>query len=399
MQKLVLEANENGMDEIYINDFPGGPKAFEICAKFCYGMTVTLNAYNVIAARCAAEHLEMTEEIDKGNLIYKIEIFLSTSVFRSWKDSIIVLQTTKSLLPWSEELKIVGRCIDSIASKTSVEPSLVNWSYTYSKRSTGQIVELYQQKTHAVPKDWWVEDICELDVDLYKRVMVAIKSKGRMSSELIGEALKAYAVRWLPDSYDALVSDDYAIRNRSLVETLIWLLPKDEGCSCRFLLKLLKFVILVEAGDLLKEELMNRISSQLHIASVKDLLIPAKAGGESIYDIDLVKSLLSRFLVQEVTACDSDLTESEEKKGDYNLGHASLLSLGKLIDGYLAEIASDPTLPITSFISLSKLLPELARPIHDGLYTAIDIYLQVRSSEQTFSLFVSCISCSNIMVS
>lgn len=379
LQKFILESNHSEMDEVYINDFPGGPKAFEICAKFCYGMTVTLNAYNVVAARCAAEYLEMSEDVEKGNLIYKIEVFLNSSVFRSWKDSIIVLQTTKALFPWSEELKIVGRCIDSIASKTSVEPSLVNWSYTYSRRLTDQIVELHQEKNQTVPSDWWVEDICELDVDLYKGVIIAIKSKGRMSSELIEEALKAYAVRWLPETYDALVSDDYMKRNRTLVETLIWLLPTDKssGCSCRFLLKLLKIVVLMEAGDLLKEELMSRISSQLHKATVKDLLIPAKAPCDTIYDIDLVKSLVSRFLVKEGAARDPDTTtECEEQNGEYLLGCASLLSLGKLVDGYLAEIASDPKLRISSFISLSMLLPEVARPAHDGLYTAIDIYLK-----------------------
>ena len=74
MQKLIVE-DEDNCDEINLLDFPGGPKAFEICAKFCYGMVVTLNAYNVIAARCAAEVLEMTEDVDRGNLIYKIEVF------------------------------------------------------------------------------------------------------------------------------------------------------------------------------------------------------------------------------------------------------------------------------------------------------------------------------------
>ncbi|KAM0845990.1 hypothetical protein ACQ4PT_055975 [Festuca glaucescens] len=80
-------------------------------------MTVTLNAYNVLAARCAAEFLEMFETIDKGNLIYKIDVFLSSSIFRTWKDSIIVLQTTKSLLPWSENLKVINHCVDSIAAR------------------------------------------------------------------------------------------------------------------------------------------------------------------------------------------------------------------------------------------------------------------------------------------
>ncbi|KAK9947212.1 hypothetical protein M0R45_012644 [Rubus argutus] len=96
-------------------------------------MIVTLNAYNVVAARCAAEYLEMTEDVDRSNLIYKIEVFLNSSIFRSWKDTIIVLQTTKPLLSWSEDLEIVGRCIDSIASKTSVDPANISWSYTYNR--------------------------------------------------------------------------------------------------------------------------------------------------------------------------------------------------------------------------------------------------------------------------
>ncbi|XP_008794358.1 BTB/POZ domain-containing protein NPY1-like [Phoenix dactylifera] len=384
LQGLILKANEDNTDEVFVHDFPGGPKAFEICAKFCYGMVVILNAYNVVAARCAAEYLEMTEDVEKGNLIFKIEVFLNSSVFRSWKDSIIVLQTTKSLLPWSEELKVVGRCIDSIASKTSVDPANVHWSYTYSKKlaASDEIVES-QQRMRIVPKDWWIEDICELDVDLYKRVMVAVKSKGRMSSDVIGEALKAYTVRWLHDSYDALATDDYTRRNRTLVETIIRLLPSDRGsgCSCRFLLKLLKVVILVGAGDLLKEDLMDRISLQLHKASWKDLLIPAKSSGDTIYDVDLVQSLVSRFMMRLGNTHDTDFVEkSENRMHEIDLEHESLLTVGKMIDCYLAEIASDPNLPISTFIDLSTSVPEAARPIHDGLYAAIDIYLKEHPS-------------------
>ncbi|CAH2033657.1 unnamed protein product [Thlaspi arvense] len=49
----------------------------------------------------------LSGECYRGNLIYKIEVFLNSGIFRSWKDSIIVLQTTKSLLPWSEDLKLM----------------------------------------------------------------------------------------------------------------------------------------------------------------------------------------------------------------------------------------------------------------------------------------------------
>ncbi|XP_058724933.1 BTB/POZ domain-containing protein NPY1 isoform X2 [Vicia villosa] len=351
-------------------------------------MTVTLNAYNVVAARCAAECLEMTEDMDKGNLIFKIDVFLTSSIFRSWKDSIIVLQTAKSLFPWSEDLKIVGRCIDSIASKTSVDPVNITWSYTYNRKlaQVDKIVEdkvTAKEKFESVPKDWWVEDICELDIDLYRRVMITVKSKGRMDGVVIGEALKTYAVRWLPDSVDALVSDAHARRNKSLVETIVCLLPCDNGvgCSCSFLLKLLKVAILVEADESSREELMNSISLKLHEASVKDILIPARSPQITTYDIHLVQDLLNRYMTNEKKSRGVEVADKNDKVfGESILGSRSILNVGKLVDGYLGEIAHDPNLSLSSFIDLSQSIPEFARPNHDGLYKAIDIYLKEHQS-------------------
>ncbi|KAF9612662.1 hypothetical protein IFM89_003137 [Coptis chinensis] len=382
LQKLISKTNEENTDEVHMLDFPGGPKAFEICAKFCYGMTVTLNAYNVVTARCAAEYLEMTEAVDRGNLVFKIEVFLTSSIFRSWKDSIIVLQTTKSLMPLSEDLKVVGRCIDSIASKTSMDPSNVNWSYTYNRKLAvvDQITdntERFQQKFHSVPKDWWVEDICELEIDLYKRVMFAIKAKGRMSGSVIGEALDCYAVRWLPDSVTALVSEEHIRQNKILVETIIWLLPsnKDVCCSCSFLLKLLKFAILVGVGDVPREELMKRISLQLYEVSGKDLLIPATCDDGIIYDVELVQDLVNRYVLHQTRNLDY-ADKNDKGTDDLVLGRVSWLKIGNVIDAYLAEIARDPNMHLSSFVDLSQSIPLSARPVHDGVYRAIDIYLK-----------------------
>lgn len=385
LQKFLSRESEQSSDAIQLVDFPGGPKTFEICAKFCYGITVTLNPYNVVAARCAAEYLEMTEDVDRGNLIFKIEVFLTSSVFRSWKDSIIVLQTTKSLLPWSEDLRVVGRCIDSIASKTSVDPSNISWSYTYNRKlavsdNIPEIRTKFPEKMDSVPKDWWVEDICELEIDLYKRVMIAVKSKGRMNGSVIGEALRTYAVRWLPDSVDALVSEAHSKRNKTLVETIICLLPSDKGvsCSCNFLLKLLRVAILVEAEDSLREDLLKSISLKLDEASVNELLIPARSHQTTIYDVELVKSLVNRYVKRERGSLDVNATEKSRKSSDdFVLGRGSWMNLSKLIDGYLVEVAHDPGLSLGCFIELLQSIPESARPIHDGLYGAIDIYLKV----------------------
>lgn len=386
MQKLVQKAHEENSDEINLVDFPGGPKAFEICAKFCYGMTVTLNAYDVVAARCAAEYLEMTEDVDRGNLIFKIEVFLNSSIFRSWKDSIIVLQTTRSLLPWSNDLKIVGRCIDSIASKTSIDPTNVHWSYTHNRKlaSADRIVEegiKFQERMESVPKDWWIEDLCELDIDLFKRVIITVKSKGRMDASVIGEALRTYAVRWLPDSVDALVSDANQFRNKSLLETLIALLPSEVNSgSCSFLLKLLKMATLVATDGLVREQLVKRVSLMLHEASVMDLLIPCRAPHSTKYDVELVKCLLKQYLSHGNYGRDYGIKNNEVGNGMILLEHGSLINVGKLVDGYLMEIAHDPNLPLSSFIELSQSIPDSARPIHDTLYRSIDIYLKEHPS-------------------
>ncbi|CAN1301152.1 BTB/POZ domain-containing protein NPY1 [Linum perenne] len=389
LQKLVAEASEANSDEINIVEFPGGYKAFEICAKFCYGMTVTLNAYNVVAARCAAEYLEMTEDVDSGNLIFKIEVFLNSSIFRSWKDSIIVLQTTKSLLPWSDELKIVGRCIDSIASKTSIDPSTITWSYTYNRKLNvvdGEIVEddghhrFQKRNNHGVPKDWWVEDACELEIDLYKRVILAVKSKGRMDCTVMGEALNCYALRWLPDSVNDLTCDASSSWHKYLIETLVHLLPSEKatGCSCSLLLKLLKVGIFAGLNDTLKEDLVKRVSLKLQDASVKDLLIPAQSPQSTRYDVGLVKSIVNHFLTNGKHCQELSIEKNggEVERFLFPPEHRSLMHVGQLIDGYLAEIAHDANVSLDSFIDLSRSIPDTARPIHDGLYMAIDIYLK-----------------------
>ncbi|XVE87017.1 hypothetical protein DITRI_Ditri18aG0082100 [Diplodiscus trichospermus] len=373
LQKLVATSNDENSDEIHIKDIPGGPTAFEICAKFCYGMTVTLNAYNVVAARCAAEYLEMYETVEKGNLIYKIDVFLNSSIFRSWKDSIIVLQTTKSLLPWSEELKVVSRCLDSIASKASIDSSKVQWSYTYNRK---KLPSENGNSPQMVPKDWWVEDLCELHIDLYKRVITTIKTKGGISGDVIGEALNAYGLRRLPGFSKGRIQNNDFIKYRSLVETIVWLLPTEKGTvRCSFLLRLLRAAILLDCGEVERNELMRRISQQLPEATVTDLLIQAPPEEAAIYDVDIVHSLVEEFMSHSPRT-DTIENEFQESESPKFRADASKVLVAKLVDGYLAEIARDPNLPLSKFVNLAETIASFSRPSHDGLYRAIDMYLK-----------------------
>ncbi|KAM7479116.1 hypothetical protein LguiA_027329 [Lonicera macranthoides] len=384
LQKSVTTSNEGTGDEVDIHDIPGGPAAFEICAKFCYSMTVTLNAYNVVGARCAAEYLGMHETIEKGNLVYKIDVFLNSSIFRSWKDSIIVLQTTKSLLPFTEELKLVSICIESVASKASVDVYKVDWSYTYNRKKlpeeNGNDPNWNGIRSRMVPKDWWVEDLCELEMDLYKRVIVNIKNKGTIPNEAIGEALKAYALRRLTGFSKGTIQCGDVLKTRSLVDTIVWLLPAEKGSvSCSFLLKLLKAANVVDLGELAKGELVKRIGEQLEEASVNDLLIRAQEGETTMYDVDAVKKILEFFMVKDQNPENEggEGNEIHEVRKPGILSDASKLMVAKLIDGYLTEIAKDPNLSLTTFVDLAEMVSGFSRPGHDGIYRAIDTYLKV----------------------
>lgn len=106
LNKIMKGEKGINKDEVVLPDFPGSAESFEMCAKFCYGITFTLSAHNVVEVLCGAKYLEMTEDIEKGNLIFKLEVFLNSSILRGWKDSIICLQSCNAHMPRAEDLKV-----------------------------------------------------------------------------------------------------------------------------------------------------------------------------------------------------------------------------------------------------------------------------------------------------
>lgn len=183
-----------------------------------------------------------------------------------------------------------------------------------------------------------------------------------------------------------------------LMEKIVSLLPSDKGSiSCGFLLKLLKAANFLHASASLKTELARRIGLQLEEASVEDLLIPpASDSGNTLYDVDLVMTMLEEFLLQWQSPATSPLREKlwcerrrsrsaenvefelqENSRRSFSASHSSKLRVAKLIDGYLQEIARDKNLPMEKLIAVAETVPEFARVNHDDLYGVIDIYLRV----------------------
>lgn len=146
-----------------------------LVAKFCYGVKIELTAVNVVGLRCAAEHLQMTEDYGEGNLITHTENFLN-EVFGNWTDSIRALETCQEVLPHAEELHIVSRCINSLAMKASADPSLFSWPMSGpadGPSEDGTVfwngIRVATKKQQPLGDDWWYEDVSFLRLPLYKR--------------------------------------------------------------------------------------------------------------------------------------------------------------------------------------------------------------------------------------
>ncbi|KAH8484102.1 hypothetical protein H0E87_028505 [Populus deltoides] len=419
MNRLIYESRDLGLNKVALDDLPGGPEAFELAAKFCYGIAVDLTAANISGLRCAAEYLEMTEDLEEGNLTFKTEAFLSYVVLSSWRDSIVVLKSCEKLSPWAENLQIVRRCSESIAWKACANPKGIRWAYTVkppkvSSPKWNEMKDSSPSRNSQVPPDWWFEDVSILRIDHFVRVITAIKVKG-MRFELIGAAIMHYAGKWLPGlikdgggSIDeasnssnssggsswkgglhmivAGTKDDTPTAEtkdqRMIVESLISIIPpQKDSVSCSFLLRLLRMANMLKVAPALVTELEKRVGMQFEQATLADLLIPSHNKNETSYDVDLVQRLLEHFLVQEQIESSSPTTQSFSDKHMYDgaqrgVNPSAKIRVARLVDSYLTEVSRDRNLSLTKFQVLAEALPDSARTCDDGLYRAVDSYLK-----------------------
>ncbi|PKA61989.1 BTB/POZ domain-containing protein [Apostasia shenzhenica] len=306
-----------------------------------------MTASNVVYLRCAAEYLQMTEEVAEGNLISQSETFLNQTVLRSWKDSMKALQTCDDLLPYADDLNIVKRCIESLAVKVSTDPNLFGWPIEHgAMQSPGG-------------SDWWYEDVSSLSLPLYKKLISSMESRG-VGEEIIAGSLVSYARRFIPGlNKNTSPSDE---EQRNLLEEIERLLPFQKGvATTKFLCSLLRTGLILKVNPVCLLNLERRIGMQLDQATLDDLLMPTFSYSmETLYDVDCVQRILEHFLATD--------------QGSPSL--APSISVAKLIDGYLAEVASDLNLKLSKFHTLAAAVPEYTRPLYDGLYRAIDIYLK-----------------------
>ncbi|GJN40067.1 hypothetical protein PR202_gb29234 [Eleusine coracana subsp. coracana] len=368
LQRLCSDSEEEPVP-VALHDIPGGEASFELCAKFCYGISISINASNLVPAMLAARFLRMTEAVSKGNLVAKLETFFDSCVLQGWKDSVAALQAAWRVTGWTES-RVVQPCIDSIVEKILTPPSKVTWSYTYTRPG-------YTRRAHqSVPKDWWTEDVSELDLEVFRSVLSTVRASRLLPPPLIGEALHVYACKHLVDplraagsafsnggvppkhhcqaQISAVAGDqeetETVAKQRRVLESIVTMIPGEPGSvTGRFLLRLLRVANFVGASPSTRVQLVRQAGAQLDEARAADLLIPMPSDPHA-YDVGAVEAVLEHFLAL-----------FQRRANDENRRMSAAMDrVAGVFDEYLATIARDAEFPIGKFVDIAECLPDIA---------------------------------------
>ncbi|KAK4492574.1 hypothetical protein RD792_003389 [Penstemon davidsonii] len=383
IRKLLSESKDSKTPKLNLSNIPGGSQAFELAAKFCYGVNIEITIPKIAMLRCAARFLEMTEEFSDKNLESRTELYLRDTILPSIPNSITVLHHCESLLPISEESNLVSRIIVAIANnacKEQLTSGLSKLEHNYNSKPV---------LSSETPSDWWGKSLMLLNLDFFQRVVSALKTKG-LNQDIISKILIHYAQNATGERNQSSVQSDVDSekRQRRTIETIVTLLPtqsRKSSVPMAFLSSLLRSSISASVSISCRSDLERRIGLQLDQAILEDILIPVSSGNNHspLYDTDSVMRIFSIFL-----NLDEDDEEDDNRMRDENdMGYdfdspespkqSAILKVSKLLDNYLAEVALDSNLTPLKFISLAELLPDHARMVYDGLYRAIDIFLKV----------------------
>ncbi|XP_004509079.1 BTB/POZ domain-containing protein SR1IP1-like isoform X2 [Cicer arietinum] len=378
IRKFISEYSDAAeVPTIELFDVPGGSEAFELAAKFCYGINFEISVENIAMLRCVAEYLEMTEDYSVGNLVGRTDSYLNEVALKSFSGAISILHISETLLPIAEKAKLISRCIDAIAYLASKESQFCSSGRSDSSNERMNSSTASQQRPVV---DWWAEDLTVLRIDIFQRVLVALMARGFKQCG-IGPIIMLYSQKSLrgleifgKERKEIEPQQEY--EKRIILETLVSLMPREKNSmSVSFLSLWLRAAIYLETTVACRFDLERRISMQLEQAVLEDLLIPSYNSftGDTSFDVDTVQRIMMNYLESEMGNHSAYNNAADEY---YAPPQRDIVQVGKLLESYLTEIATDRNLSVPKFISLAELIPEQSRTTEDGMYRAIDIYLK-----------------------
>ncbi|XP_010445934.1 PREDICTED: BTB/POZ domain-containing protein At5g48130-like [Camelina sativa] len=358
-----FKEREDQLSEIEIpQDFPGGAETFEKIMLFIYGCPTLIHPFNIAGLRCAAQFLQMTEHYSTSNLCERFDLYLNQVVLQNWDDTLVVLKTCQELLPWSEDLLIVSRCIESLAFTACMEildperrrekpmvmlEDLMNqpWEYTTVEKIINQ--------------DTWIKDLTDLPFAFFRQVTGSLRRQG-MKERYVSPLIVFYVNKcFIPE--DQTNTD-------ILQRALDLLLTRDK--AYRFIPVGFYFACL--ARNLKHETLVKlqyQIVSLLHTAHTENFIYPKAWSGNVAFSQELL-TMENLFVAYVSTESERHLTSSP----------SNVMRVGNLWDIYLSSLPYDQDMETKRFIELIETVPMLFRESHDQLYLAVNAFLQVHKA-------------------
>lgn len=351
-----------------LGEIPTDPQTFELVARFCHGFETTLTAQNVVRVYCLAHHLGMTEDHRPNNLLRMALVYFQHNVLSSWNKSIKALKSAESVLHQAVELGLVDACAEAIISQALDNPLLLGEpavkKATHEDDSEGE-ENAYRPNVSRRLFDWKSEDLTVLSIRLYEPIMREMVRRN-VHPEYIAASLCQYAKNWVYNSIKGEEDSTTYKRNsmREIIEAVERVLPHEKGLvSSTSLFEMLQSAISLDASAECRDGLELRIGKQLDQATVKDLLIPYQGyAKDEKYDTECVKRILRNYYHNYITS---------EKSG--------LIKVAELMEEFLAEVANDIDLKVDTFTSLAELSASVSdetKRHSDGIYRAINIYLE-----------------------
>ncbi|KAK1304645.1 BTB/POZ domain-containing protein [Acorus calamus] len=299
---------------IKILDFPGGPHAFELALRFCYNEgRILMTPLNLPLLYCSAVALEMTEEASTCNLSTQTETFLDSLFYWSWNDIVGSLKACEPFLDSADESGLLQKLLSSLLAKMRPNSEIPTSSSSSSS----------SPETHNNRKEWWFDDLTVLSPKTIEKVFVALGAYGENNKNPI---LTRFLLHYLKSAVQKKKPETSKLDYGGLADTAVHgvaLLVGRAGFSGRALFWVLRTVSCLGLGRECRGKLERLMGLMMDVATVDDILVSGDGGG--VYDVNFV------------------------------------LRLG---------------LKVSKFLAVAESLPDSARDFFDGVYRAVDIYLE-----------------------
>ncbi|KAJ4851259.1 hypothetical protein Tsubulata_019946 [Turnera subulata] len=354
--------SSTGNFKVIFNDFPGGAESFELMLRFCYNNGgIEITPYNISLLYSAAQFMEMNKSISGvHNLMERIDKSLQDGNYWTWSEILVIIKQCQDILPLENCSGIIEKCMDSLIGRIAMPGEPSPCASTSSPESSGFRFSFDTRSTESLKNsfsraNWWFDDLLVLSTALVEKMINSMVSR-KLDHAIISKFLFYYQ----KSKFQSAKSDEKC----KIVETVIDMLYILDWNSVSFksLFGILRISLNLEISKSSRNKLEIMIGSQMDQSTLDNLLIPSPQGTNYLYNVNLILRLLKAFLCE----------------GICQISTPRLRKVARLMDLYIAEVAPDPCLRTSKFLALAMALPDSARDSYDGLYRAMDMYLEVQ---------------------